>query len=343
MTEKGKGGIDPGGPEGRKMESVGRDGPTRIGRTRLTAGSGDTGSTRATGRSTPPPGRRGARAPGPNAEPTPGRRPPVGDPDASQRPGRQDRRTAKEDALLSEAATRGPTAVAREEDRIVRRRHHKILVLGLLGTFALLLVSISTAVYLVRRPPAYLTPAHASGDPAGILAGGSGRVRVDLYVDYDCAACARLESSTFAALNRMVAATEITLVYHPVALLDRLSTTQYSTRAASSVACAADRNDLLTYASALFAALPRAGPAGLSDDQLIQVAGQAGIIDPAFAQCVRAQRYRSWVTIATARADLRGITAPTVMVGGAPIAVPGTAPTLDQLTTAVTHAVASAK
>jgi protein-disulfide isomerase len=136
----------------------------------------------------------------------------------------------------------------------------------------------------------------------------------------------------------MIAANQITLVYHPLSQHDSAGNTRYSTRAATSLACASDLSHLLAYANALWAA-EAAGTSGLSDDRLVQVAGSVGIIDPRFARCLREQTYDAWVGKATDAAVTGGYTgAPTILVNGASIAPRGAAPTAAELIAAVAAA-----
>jgi protein-disulfide isomerase len=77
----------------------------------------------------------------------------------------------------------------------------------------------------------------------------------------------------------------------------------------------------------LYAAQPAEGSIGLSDDQLIDMAGRIGIITPSFAACVRDVRYRDWVNNVNAQAKARGISeTPTVFVNNklVPLAGPDT-------------------
>jgi 2-hydroxychromene-2-carboxylate isomerase len=89
------------------------------------------------------------------------------------------------------------------------------------------------------------------------------------------------------------------------------------------------------YIQALYARQPAEGGPGLSDDELIQVGGSVGLVDPAFAKCVRDGDYRTWTQHVTDAASERGVTGtPTVYVGGMQ-----TEPTA----AAITAAVAAAK
>lgn len=222
-----------------------------------------------------------------------------------------------------------------DPDASVDRRHRNRILLIAAATIVLG-VLIGYGVHRLRTGSPYDTPAHASDRSAGIVAGGTGPITVDVYVDYQCSACKAFETSAVGTLDGMIAQNRITLVYHLVALLDGMSATEYSTRASASSACAADRGRFLPYTKALFAAQPAHGHAGLSDDQLIQIGGRVGMIDPKFAQCVRDGRYTKWAAHVTTLANVAGM--PLVRVNGTAISAPGVPPTVADLITAVNAA-----
>jgi hypothetical protein len=95
--------------------------------------------------------------------------------------------------------------------------------------------------------------------PAGVTAEGDGMatgetgVRVDAYIDFLCPFCRQFEAASGDALKQMVAERLITLVYHPLGFLDRLSTTAYSSRASAASGCASDGGRLVAFKDALFA------------------------------------------------------------------------------------------
>jgi len=109
------------------------------------------------------------------------------------------------------------------------------------------------------------------------LGNPDGDVTVVEYFDYQCPICKHFEVEAGAALDQMVAKNQITLVYHPLAFLDRMSSTQYSTRSAASSGCASDRGQFLPYTKALFNNQPAEGSNGLSDDRLVQMLKAEGV------------------------------------------------------------------
>jgi protein-disulfide isomerase len=242
--------------------------------------------------------------------------------DGSDKPGRK---TSKQRATSAKEVAGARLAAE-------RRRRRTALISWIAGGVIVLAGLIGYGVYAAQTHTDYNVPKHAVDDNSGVVAGGSGPIKVNVYIDYQCPICKAFEQSAGNALSNMVNKNQITLVYHPIAILDRASSTQYSTRAAGSSGCASDFDHFLPYTTALFAAQPPEGSTGLSDDQLIQIGGSVGINDPKFAQCVRDGTYKSWATHNTDVASQRGVTGtPTVFVNGKSIAAPGQAPTLANL------------
>ncbi len=188
-----------------------------------------------------------------------------------------------------------------------------LVVAGLIGYYVYQSQQTST----VGTAPAHTI--NVGGDKAGLVVAGDGPVTVEVYLDFICPVCKNFEATVTPTLDQLVAQHKITLVWHPLNFLDPNSTTRYSTRAASSAGCASDApaDKTKAYGQALFASQPAEGSAGLTDDQLIEIAGNAGINTPEFAQCVRAVKYADWVNQVTADALQHGVQGtPTVVVGG---------------------------
>jgi protein-disulfide isomerase len=162
-------------------------------------------------------------------------------------------------------------------------------------------------------------PAGATPEADGIVL-GEGPIRVDAYIDFLCPFCRQFEERSGPALNRLLDGGAITLVYHPLGFLDRLSTTRYSSRASAASGCASDFGRFGAYKDALFANQPPEGGPGLSQEQLIELGRLAGIAEPGFAACVAAGVYLPWSEYVTLRAAERGVSGtPSVFVAGVPV------------------------
>jgi protein-disulfide isomerase len=162
-------------------------------------------------------------------------------------------------------------------------------------------------------------PAGATAEGDGVVV-GHGPVRVEAFIDFLCPYCRQFELSSGPALALMVADAQISLIYHPMNFLDEASTTNYSTRAAAASGCAADRGRFTDYAHALFVGQPPEGGPGLSDTELVDIAGVAGLDEAAFGACVSEGPYLDWPPYVTARATALGVSAtPTVLVAGTPV------------------------
>ena len=189
------------------------------------------------------------------------------------------------------------------------------------------------AAGMSTRTSARPVPRGATEQGDGIAV-GDGPVTVEAYIDFLCPFCRMFEQSSGAALAEMVAAQLITLVYHPLGFLDRLSTTAYSSRAASASGCASDGDRFGAYKDALFALQPEEGGPGLSDQQLVAIGVEVGLPAESFGACVMAHRYLDWTAFVTERAVERGVSGtPSVFVAGTP--VPANARTIAEAVAAV--------
>ncbi|WP_222263045.1 DsbA family protein [Modestobacter marinus] len=140
------------------------------------------------------------------------------------------------------------------------------------------------------------------------------------YLDFHSPSCRAFELSSGDALRTMARDGLLTLVVHPVDLLDRPATDHYSSRAASASGCAADGGLFMEYAQVLLENQPPGGGPGLTDRQLVELGAEVGLSDRGFAQCVADHRYLTWAGRVTRRALARGVSAtPTVLVQGLPV------------------------
>jgi protein-disulfide isomerase len=157
------------------------------------------------------------------------------------------------------------------------------------------------------------------GKQTGLPVAGRGPTTVEVYTDLSCASCRANDAQTGALLNQLAQANRIRLIWHPLGAAGAADS--YATRSANALACASDLGKLRPYADALFASQPPAG-GSLSADQLIDLGGPIGLIQPSFAACVRDVKYADWVAVGDASAQQRGARAPAIFVNGRPLDQP---------------------
>jgi protein-disulfide isomerase len=218
----------------------------------------------------------------------------------------------------NEARRRRAAAAMAEQKAAERRRRARNVALGA-GLAVVLLVILGIAVQASRTGSSEqgATPPTATADGAFVVGEGAAPVTVQVFSDFLCPACKAFEQQSGPVLDALVDDDTVRLEYHPISILDRASSTQYSTRSASASACAAEAGALRPYSEALFAQQPGEGGAGLPDSRLVEIGRDVGIDDAGFAECVEDGRYRGWVTRSTESASRSGITStPTVLVDG---------------------------
>ncbi|KAE8764092.1 DsbA family protein [Georgenia thermotolerans] len=149
---------------------------------------------------------------------------------------------------------------AREQARQLReaqarreRRNRNLLITGVI----VLIVVVAVAVFAIVRQgskPAISAvkevPANTQVKDGGISLGSSltagtaneGAPTIDVYLDYTCPYCAQFEKINADSINELVKAGDATVVYHPVAILDRTGNfSGFSGRAAAAAATVADK------------------------------------------------------------------------------------------------------
>jgi protein-disulfide isomerase len=195
---------------------------------------------------------------------------------------------------------------------------------------ALVIIAVVVAIVLAK-PEGSAGPAGAA-EPVGVVGGTGGGILVnatavkpkaptlDLYEDFQCPSCARLEESMGAQMTAMAKAGEIKLVVHTLSFLDDNLKNDSSARSANAAACASDAGQYLPYHAAVFAAQPVKEGDGYTDAQLTEFAKKSGIAGPALTkwqQCTTSGQHDQYVTEVQEASDKSGITGtPTVKLNG---------------------------
>lgn len=145
-----------------------------------------------------------------------------------------------------------------------------------------------------------------------------GTPRVQVYEDFLCDSCKIFHEETGGFLREQVSSGEITLSYHPFSFLLTQSTDEYSQRATNAAVCVADEAGVMAYITMhglLLEHQPATGGAGLTNEELIKFASEAGANDT--AACIEDQKFTPWVEEATQAGLDSGVKeTPTVRVDG---------------------------
>jgi protein-disulfide isomerase len=193
---------------------------------------------------------------------------------------------------------------------------------------ALVLVSILVVTLNNQAddPEPVNTPTAANIDTeTGAIVVGTGENRLDTYIDFMCPVCNQFEQVYGSEIEGLVDDGSITLGVHPISILDRQSQgTEYSTRAANAAYCVAsvDGAATLPFQQAMFANQPQEGTPGLTDEQILEIAGSVGVTG--IESCVNDGTYKGFVTAMTEQTPVApgaaGIGTPTIAVNGEVIA-----------------------
>ncbi|PZM94339.1 MAG: disulfide bond formation protein DsbA [Actinobacteria bacterium] len=213
-------------------------------------------------------------------------------------------------------------AKQKQTKRVVReviareQRRQRALWTSIVAALLLVIAGmVGYGVYAGQRPAGKYVPPPGITDTLGVPV-GSGPVTVDIYADFMCPACRTFEEAVGDTLDQLVSENKVTVVYHPVAFLDRYSSTQYSTRSSAASGCAAEVGRYRDYLTALFNQQPSQGGPGLSDEELASIGTGLGFGDT-FSECVTSGKYRPWTARVTEEATKRGVLAtPSVFVNG---------------------------
>lgn len=207
-----------------------------------------------------------------------------------------------------------------------RDKNRRIAIITVVGVVVIAL-AIAGALLFNRFSQSQVAnvPPNATESRDGIIANpgraGADAPEVELFLDYQCPACARFEQGFGPTLGQMAEAGEIQLVYRTMTFLDTNLRNDSSTRAANAAACADLAGHYSDYHNAIFAQQPTSEGAGFTDDNLtVDFTQQAGITGAAldeFNACYTTKRFSGFVNQVDDEAGRAGVQGtPTLRVNG---------------------------
>jgi protein-disulfide isomerase len=206
------------------------------------------------------------------------------------------------------------------------QRRQRTVVGGIVAAVVLVVAVVVAVVVQSQRTATSAeaaVPAHTTGSVI-VVGSADAPVTVDLYEDFQCPNCKAFEAASGSTLAQMIAAGTVQAHYHGMAFLDTSANDQYSTRAlnaAAAVVSAAGPDAFQAFHDLLFANQPAEGGSGLTDDQLVAYAGQAGATGSTVQAQIHDLTYGDWDKKSTDQASKDGVTGtPTVFVDGQKLA-----------------------
>ncbi|MEU6202921.1 thioredoxin domain-containing protein [Micromonospora musae] len=214
------------------------------------------------------------------------------------------------------------TAAKVVQQQLARERRRRRTIWVSVTAVAVVLIAglIGWGVWSSQKSDDFTAPKNTAEGGTGVVV-GSGPVTVDIYEDFLCPVCKQFQDTTGATVDQLINEGKIRAVYHPVAYLNRFSTTEYSTRSSAASGCAADEGRFAEYAKALYQQQPPEGSAGLTDDKLIDIGAGVGLNRDDFGSCVRDSTFKAWTEHVTDTASRNNVTGtPTVIIDGEQVA-----------------------
>ncbi|HEX8972163.1 DsbA family protein [Oryzihumus sp.] len=225
--------------------------------------------------------------------------------------------------------TSRPDASAKLKAAAPKQGPNRILIGGVVAAVAIL--GIVLAVILGSSSggsggasSASALPQGATGTGGGIVANAStakaGAPTLDLYEDFQCPVCGKLEQVFGQQIASMAKAGDIKLVVHMMSFLDAKLGNDSSVRAAAAAACAADQGKFLDYHGVVYANQPAQEGAGYTDADLMGFASKAGISGSAltsWTKCFDAKTHMGYAKDVETAAEKAGVfSTPTLKLNG---------------------------
>lgn len=207
-----------------------------------------------------------------------------------------------------------------EQEKAAREaRVRRIITFSGLGVVVIAVVGLVVWGVISATNAAKQTNKGISATYAAVIGKDSAPVTLDVFQDFMCPVCGEFEKANSEDVAKLVDAGTIRLRIHPMNFLDDSSLgAKYSTRAANAFVTVwkAEPDKALAFNKLMYTNQPKENTTGLTDDQIAQIAAQAGVsksVIDTFAKQENAQ----FPTNATTEAYAAGVTGtPTVFING---------------------------
>lgn len=220
------------------------------------------------------------------------------------------------------AAAALKVAQMQKAQKAAERRRRSLTVSAVAVAVIVLVVGAFVLVETHHSTPKVVATSVKGATPAyGFIVGKkSAPATMIAYEDFQCPICGQFENTDAELIQKYITAGKLKVEFRPIAILDRESSTEYSTRSLNAAACVSNYSDATvwkTFHDLLFKNQPTEGGTGLPDSQLVSFATEAGAKNPAVTTCINDETYKDWTASATDAASKAGISGtPTVSING---------------------------
>ena len=204
-----------------------------------------------------------------------------------------------------------------EQERAERRR--KLLSVGGVVLAMVLVIGVGFLVQRDRDTSADVAaPSAGQGDYGVTIGEADAPHDIVIYEDFLCPFCGELEEASRADLARLAEEGKVTVEYRPFELLSRIS--DYSGRATNAFAVVLEESGpevAKAFHDLLFENQPSESGPFPSDEDLVELAVEAGAQEDAVAEGIESGSRSDWVDEATQAAQDAGVQGtPTVLLDG---------------------------
>ena len=225
-------------------------------------------------------------------------------------------------ASNSKANARAEKAAAERAAQAKREARRRLLTIGGVVLAMLLIVggAIIASVVQNNKNNAKIADAASGRSDYGVTIGPDDAPhKVVIYEDFLCPFCGELEKRTRDDLARLAADGKVQVEYRPFDLLSQLG--DYPIRAASAFSVVLEESGpkvAKEFHDLLFENQPsEQDPGSVTNDDLVDLAVEAGATEADVADAIRNVSNEDWVTEATAEAQKAGVTStPTIVLDG---------------------------
>lgn len=212
-------------------------------------------------------------------------------------------------------------AAARREQEAAQRRRTIIIVSAIVAAIAVLVAILFVVLSKSDTTGEHSdTPRHATSSYGALVGEASAPHTIVLYEDFQCPICNAFEAQSAAQVRAAVDAGKVNVEYRMVSFLDRSSENKYSSRAANAayvVLDAAGPEVFWKFHDLLYENQPEEGTAGPGNDELVDLAVQAGAERSAVEQGIDDGEFDQYVVNATDAMSKNDVTGtPTAFIDG---------------------------